>query len=291
MGFERKWHIIASCDLCVIDRSGMQARRERSTMAHHPELRAGMKTPVKSIVVLPGAGISAESGIRTFRGSDGLWEDHRIEDVATPEGFQRDPVLVHRFYNERRSLLLSNSIRPNPAHVALANFERAFPGNFLLVTQNIDNLHERAGSRKVVHMHGELLRMRCQISGRSFDIRGALTPDTACQCCRQPGNLRPDIVWFGEMPYHMPQIMHALENCQLFIAIGTSGNVYPASGFYQTARIRRALTVEINLEETGSAFDEHVCGPASVVLPEYLDTLLRTIRQAQSISGNSSSGK
>ncbi len=250
-----------------------------------------MKTPVESIVVLTGAGISAESGIRTFRGSDGLWENHRIDDVATPEGFQRDPQLVHRFYNERRSLLLSDSIRPNPAHLALANFERAFPGRFLLVTQNIDNLHERAGSRNVVHMHGELLRMRCQISDRSFDIRGTLTPDTTCLCCRQPGNLRPDIVWFGEMPYHMPRIMQALESCQLFIAIGTSGNVYPASGFYQTVKTRRARTVEVNLEETGSSFDEHIYGQASMVLPQYLDTLLRSVRQHQSTSNSSSSGK
>jgi len=238
----------------------------------------GMSKAVKSIVVLTGAGVSAESGIRTFRGSDGLWENHRIDDVATPEGFLRDPLLVHRFYNERRTLLLSDKIRPNPAHVALADFERQFDGDFLLVTQNIDNLHERAGSRNVVHMHGQLLKMRCQISERVYDIREDLTPDTLCKCCSLPGNLRPDIVWFGEVPYQMPQITRALENCQLFVAIGTSGNVYPASGFYQTARIRRARTVEINLEETGSSFDEHIYGRASVAVPDYLDQLLRARR-------------
>lgn len=240
-----------------------------------------MSKPVESIVVLTGAGVSAESGIRTFRGSDGLWEDHRIDDVATPEGFLRDPVLVHRFYNERRRLLLSDDIRPNPAHTALANFERQFDGDFLLVTQNIDNLHERAGSSNLLHMHGELLKMRCQISERVYDIREDLTQDTLCECCSLPGNLRPHIVWFGEVPFHMPQITRALENCQLFIAIGTSGNVYPASGFYQTARISRARTVEINLEETGSSFDEHVYGRASVAVPEYLDQLLQTLRSAQ----------
>lgn len=226
------------------------------------------------MVILTGAGISAESGIRTFRDTDGLWEDHRIDDVATPEGFLRDPYLVHDFYNQRRRQLLADPVRPNPAHVALARFEREFPGEVLLVTQNIDNLHERAGSRRVLHMHGELLRMRCQISELVFDIRGDLGPATPCRCCGQPGNLRPHIVWFGEIPLHMPQITRALENCDLFIAIGTSGNVYPASGFYQTAKIHRAHTVEINLEETGSRFDESVYGPASVSVPEYLDQLL-----------------
>lgn len=233
--------------------------------------------PVRSVVILTGAGVSAESGIRTFRGADGLWEDHRIEDVATPEGFLRDPELVHRFYNQRRRLLTGGAIRPNPAHAALARFEHSFPGDVLLITQNIDNLHERAGSRQVLHMHGELLRMRCQISDRVFDIRDDVGPLSRCQCCGQPGNLRPHIVWFGEMPFHMPQITRALENCDLFVSIGTSGNVYPAAGFYQIARTGRAHTVEINLEETGSVFDEHIYGKASVAVPQYFDQLLASL--------------
>jgi len=231
-------------------------------------------TPVKSIVVLTGAGISAESGIRTFRASDGLWEDHRIEDVATPEGFDRNPQLVHHFYNLRRQQLLSPAIRPNPAHTALARLQHHLGDRLLLITQNVDNLHERAGSRNVMHMHGELLKMRCHGSGLVFDIREDLSFDSVCRCCQTPGNLRPHIVWFGEMPFHMPRITQALQHCDLFIAIGTSGNVYPASGFYQTARAAGARTVELNLEPTGSAFDEHVHGPASVVVPAFLERLL-----------------
>lgn len=235
------------------------------------------RPPPRSVVVLTGAGISADSGIRTFQGTDGLWENHRIEDVATPEGFLRNPEQVHRFYNERRRQLLGPAIRPNPAHTALARLEHEFPGSVLVVTQNIDNLHERAGSRNVLHMHGELLRMRCQISERVFDIQGDLAPAIRCECCGQPGNLRPHIVWFGEVPFYMPEISRALERCDLFIAIGTSGNVYPAAGFYQNARIGGARTVEINLEETGSGFDEHYYGRASTAVPEYVDQLLASV--------------
>lgn len=245
--------------------------------------------PVKAVVVLTGAGVSAESGINTFRAADGLWENHRIEDVATPEGFERNPQLVHQFYNQRRQLLQQDDIRPNLAHFALARFEREFQGDFLLVTQNIDNLHERACSRNVVHMHGELLKMRCAHSNLVFDISTDLTFDSVCRCCNELGNLRPHIVWFGEVPFHMQQINQALESCDLFIAIGTSGNVYPASGFYQTARIRRAHTVELNLEETGSSFDEHIYGPASIIVPKYVDALLQ--KTAAYSSADSSAGK
>ncbi len=233
-----------------------------------------MKNPVRSIVVLTGAGISAESGINTFRASDGLWENHRIEDVATPEGFARNPQLVHHFYNQRRQQLLQDHIRPNAAHSALAKLEREFPGEILLVTQNVDNLHERAGSRSMLHLHGELLKMRCQESHLVFDIREDIGFDSECRCCQTIGNLRPHIVWFGEMPLHMPQIARALETCDLFISIGTSGNVYPAAGFYQIAKTRRAHTVELNLERTASSFDEHIYGPASIVVPEYIENLL-----------------
>lgn len=227
-----------------------------------------------SIVVLTGAGISAESGIKTFRAADGLWENHPVDEVATPEGFQRNPTLVYEFYNQRRRQLLTPEVTPNPAHSALARFEHEFAGDFLLITQNIDNLHERAGSANVLHMHGEILKMRCLNSKLVFDIQDDLVFDTECRCCRSPGNLRPHIVWFGEMPFHMHEINKALQNCDLFVAIGTSGNVYPASGFYQTAKIARAHTVELNLEVTGSGFDEHVYGKASAVVPAYFAEIL-----------------
>ncbi len=233
-----------------------------------------MRRPVNSIVVLTGAGISAESGIDTFRASDGLWENHRIEDVATPEGFERNPQLVHHFYNARRRQLLSPDIRPNAAHSALARLEHEFPGKVLIVTQNVDNLHERAGSKSLLHMHGELLKMRCQNSNLVFDIREDLGFDTECRCCRSPGNLRPDIVWFGEMPMHMPRIISTLEQCDLFLSIGTSGNVYPAAGFYQNAKSCGAFTVELNLDPTQSRFDEHIYGPASSIVPTYVQGLL-----------------
>ncbi|CAE7735124.1 cobB [Symbiodinium microadriaticum] len=233
-----------------------------------------MQTRPKSIVVLTGAGISAESGLDTFRAEDGLWANHKVDDVATPEGFARNPQLVYQFYNQRRAQLLLPEIGPNPAHKALAQFEKEYPGEFLLVTQNVDNLHERAGSDNLLHMHGELLKMRCLNSKLVFDIREDFDFDSECRCCRSPGNLRPHVVWFGEMPFYMNKINMALEACDLFVAIGTSGNVYPASGFYQTAKIRKAYTVELNLDRTGSAFDQHIYGAASEVVPRFFEKLL-----------------
>ena len=233
-----------------------------------------MSARAESIVVLTGAGISAESGIKTFRAADGLWENHPIDDVATPEGFERNPQLVYEFYNQRRQQLLSDQVRPNAAHSYLAKFEHEFSGKFLLVTQNVDDLHERAGSENLIHMHGELLKMRCLNSLLIFDIAEDFNFDTECRCCLSPGNLRPHIVWFGEMPLQMNKINQALESCDVFVAIGTSGNVYPASGFYQTAKIRRAHTVELNLESTSSRFDEHIVGNASEIVPKYFENLL-----------------
>lgn len=239
-----------------------------------------MSARYRSIVVLTGAGISAESGIQTFRASDGLWENHRVEDVATPEGFAANPVLVHQFYNQRRRHLLAPDIRPNAAHQALARLEHGLSDiegtQFLLVTQNIDNLHERSGSRQLVHMHGELLKMRCSQTNLCFDIRDDLTLDDHCRCCRQPGNLRPHIVWFGEIPLEMFRIEQALSQCDLFVSIGTSGNVYPAAGFHQLAHRAGAHTVELNLEETGSSFDEHRYGRASELVPQFVDEILAT---------------
>lgn len=230
----------------------------------------------KSIVVLTGAGISAESGIKTFRAADGLWENHRIEDVATPEAFVRDPELVHQFYNQRRETLLQPDIRPNPAHHALAELEQKFAGRYLLVTQNIDNLHERAGSQNLIHMHGELLNLRCTTSGQIFYTQNRVLPDARCECCNQAGTLRPDIVWFGEMPMQMELIYDALEGCDLFLSIGTSGHVYPAAGFVEVANSVGAETVEINLEPSKqqSAFDRHIYGAAGTELPLFVQNLL-----------------
>ncbi len=233
----------------------------------------------QNIVILTGAGISAESGIKTFRAADGLWENHRIEDVATPEAFARDPELVHQFYNQRREQLLLPDIRPNPAHLALARLEQAFTGQqLLLVTQNIDNLHERAGSKNLIHMHGELLNLRCTTTGQVFVNHKAVGPDARCDCCDHVGTLRPDIVWFGEMPLQMELIYDALERCDLFISIGTSGHVYPAAGFVEVANSVGAETVEINLEPSKkqSAFERHIYGPASQEVPLFVDSLINS---------------
>jgi len=234
-----------------------------------------MQKPI-SIVVLTGAGISAESGIKTFRATDGLWEDHPIEKVATPEGFYSNPELVYKFYNDRRRQLTLPQIKPNAAHIALANFEKKTKGSFLLVTQNIDNLHERASSKNMRHMHGELLKMRCTQTDQIYEIQDDFDERRICECCLQAGNLRPHVVWFGEMPLFMNEIDLALASCDHFIAIGTSGNVYPAAGFYQTAKNGGAHTVELNLETTRSSFDEQIQGVATDIVPKYFEKLLST---------------
>ena len=233
--------------------------------------------PLPHVVILTGAGISAESGIRTFRAADGLWEEHHVEDVATPEGFQRDPALVQRFYNARRQQLQQAEIQPNVAHLALAELEQVLGDNFLLVTQNIDNLHERAGNSRVLHMHGELLKVRCVTSGQVIEWSGDITPDDRCTCCQFPSALRPHVVWFGEMPLGMEQIYQALEQADYFIAIGTSGHVYPAAGFVHEARLQGAHTVELNLEpsQVGNEFAERHYGLAGEVVPEFVHKLLR----------------
>ena len=234
-----------------------------------------------NVLVLTGAGISAESGIPTFRGSDGLWEGHRVEQVATPEAFQRDPALVLRFYNLRRRRLQEDDIRPNAAHRALAEFEAALTGGqghhdqFLLVTQNIDDLHQRAGSKNVLPMHGELLKARCIDTGKLFDWRDDLTLDTPHpDDPSRRGRLRPHVVWFGEMPIGMDRIETAARSADLFIAIGTSAVVYPAAGIVQATRgdCRR---VEINLDQTPQsiAFDQSIRGKASVEVPKFLASL------------------
>jgi NAD-dependent deacetylase len=227
------------------------------------------------IVVLTGAGLSADSGLATFRDRDGIWSRHRIEEVATPEAFARDPARVHAFYNARRAQLADPAIAPNAAHLALAAFDAAWPGEFLLVTQNVDDLHERAGSRRLVHMHGELSRIRCSACGDSRPWQGDLSTDTPCPACGRKGGLRPDVVWFGEVPKHMDQIAAALDACELFVAIGTSAQVYPAAGFVAELR-GRARTVELNLEPTAATdlFDEARHGRAVDIVPPFFAALL-----------------
>jgi len=228
-------------------------------------------------VILTGAGISKESGLDTFRDANGIWARYDIEDVATPEAFQRNPALVQEFYNARRRRVLSSDVAPNAAHLALAELERRWDGECLLVTQNVDDLHERAGSVRVLHMHGELLKARCIQSARVLEWKSDITPEDLCPCCGTAGTLRPHVVWFGEIPLGLERISEALRRCDLFIAIGTSGQVHPAAGFVQEARARRrARTVELNLEPTGvsSLFDEQIHGPAGRIVPAYVARLL-----------------
>lgn len=230
-----------------------------------------------NIVILTGAGISKESGIDTFRDEGGLWTKYNLEDVATPEGFARNPEMVQQFYNERRRDLNGDNIRPNAAHEALARLEAEWPGDVFLVTQNIDNLHERGGSRRVLHMHGEMFKVRCDDCGEVWENTGDISMETACTSCEAAGRVRPHVVWFGEMPFFMDTIQAALSECSLFVSIGTSGNVYPAAGFVQEAIFRaRAHTVELNMEpsEGASMFAEQHYGPATQVVPDYVERLL-----------------
>jgi NAD-dependent deacetylase len=225
------------------------------------------------LVVLTGAGISAESGVPTFRDAGGLWEGHRVEDVATPQAFQRDPDTVQRFYDLRRHAVAQ--AEPNPAHDALARLERTLGDDLLVVTQNIDDLHERAGSRRVVHMHGDLLTALCNGCGARTPVAADLAERPPCPECGER-MLRPDVVWFGEMPYELDVIDAALTACDAFVAVGTSGAVYPAAGFVMTAAAAGARTTELNLasSEITPLFDEVRHGPASVVVPEWVDDVL-----------------
>lgn len=240
-------------------------------------LRGSMGVAVsrpKSIVILTGAGISAESGVDTFRDKDGIWSKVDFREVATPEGFALNPARVHDFYNLRRRGM--SGVVPNAAHFALARLEREFRGEILLVTQNIDNLHERAGSAALVHMHGELGNALCQHCGGRSPWPADMNLVSICPVCATAGGLRPDVVWFGEMPYHMERIQSAIASCDLFASIGTSGNVYPAAGFVQEARLAGARTIELNLEPSQGAsfFDEAIHGRATTVVPAFVQALL-----------------
>ena len=232
-----------------------------------------------NLVILTGSGISAESGVPTFRADDGLWLGHRVEDVATPEAFARDPALVQDFYNRRRRQLAQ--VRPNAAHQALADLAARWTGDFLLVTQNVDDLHDRAHAKttpapgfSLIHMHGELLKARCTASDTVCDWRGDLSPEHASPH-HPAGRLRPHIVWFGETPFEMDRIGKSLSRCDLFVSIGTSGAVWPAAGFVQAATRAGARTVEINLEPSLGAglFDEGLYGPATQAVPRFVATL------------------
>ena len=229
---------------------------------------------VRNIVILTGAGVSAESGLATFRGPDGLWEGHRVEDVATPEAFHRDPALVHSFYDARRAQL--EIVEPNPAHRALARLDGQWPGELLLVTQNVDNLHERAGSRRLIHMHGELTKGWCLGCSARFSWTGPMGEAAQCPRCERSGMVRPDIVWFGEMPYELDRIDDALQRCDLFVSISTSGAVYPAAGFVESARYSGARTLEINLEPSlvSVFFDESRTGSAGTLVPQWVEEVL-----------------
>lgn len=231
----------------------------------------------RNIVVLTGAGLSAESGLSTFRDKSGIWAKYDLRDVATPEGYARNPQLVLDFYNMRRRA--NAGVRPNKAHLALARLEHEHPGEVLVVTQNIDPLHEMAGSRNLIHMHGEILKVLCSHCGERGEWgEEDLTLELACTACGRAGGMRPDVVWFGEMPYHMERIFLALAQCDLFISVGTSGTVYPAAGFVQEARASGAYTVELNLEpsEGVSLFHEAIHGKATEVVPPFVERLLQT---------------
>ena len=228
---------------------------------------------IRKIVILTGAGISAESGVDTFRDLGGLWEQHRVEDVATPEGFARDPELVLRFYDARRAKLAS--VEPHAAHHALGRLSREFDGDLLVVTQNVDDLHERGGVEDVLHMHGRLKSALCSACDARHEWTGTLIERPPCPACGERA-LRPDVVWFGEIPYQMERIYAALLEADLFVSIGTSGAVYPAAGFVQEAKMAGARTLELNLEPSEGThwFHEARHGPAGTLVPEWVDEVL-----------------
>ena len=234
----------------------------------------GDMSDIRNIVILTGAGISAESGIDTFRSAGGLWEQHKVEDVATPEGFERDPELVLRFYDMRRAAIQTK--QPNPAHAALAKLDQHWPGELLIVTQNVDDLHTRAGAKRVLHMHGEHLNAWCTSCDLRIPWTAPLIGRPPCPACDARA-LRPDVVWFGEMPYRMDAIYAAMRSADLFVSIGTSGAVYPAAGLVQNAVELGALTLELNLgpSQGSRMFHETRLGPASELVPTWVEEMLR----------------
>jgi len=250
----------------------------RNPPAALPAPLDGLGLRIGPITILTGAGISAESGLATFRGADGLWEGHRIEDVATPEAFARDARLVHTFYNQRRARLRDPSVQPNAAHRAIGALEVRWPAPVHLVTQNVDDLHERGGvpKERVIHMHGELAKVRNDRTGEVFEWEGECWPETPCPRSGEAGVLRPHIVWFGEAIMETERIAAALANPAIFLCIGTAGAVWPAAGFVHEARSRGALCVEFNLTRTqiSAHFDRTITGAAGETVPAFVDALL-----------------
>lgn len=226
------------------------------------------------IVILAGAGVSAESGLGTFRDTDGMWTKVDLEEVATPEGFAANPAKVWEFYGLRRANL--RSAKPNAAHYALGRLQQALGPALTLVTQNVDHLHELGGAPDVLHMHGELLKTRCAACDHRFEDTAPFGPERACPRCSIEGRLRPDVVWFGEMPHHLDRIYQALSEAHMFVSIGTSGSVYPAAGFVDFARAEGLQTVELNLDpsENADMFDDRRYGAASRIVPEWVAEVL-----------------
>ncbi len=254
--------------LIVVSSAGRHLRR-----AVESDYIATMNA-IQRIVILSGAGLSAESGLGTFRDKDGLWTKYDLSEVATPEGFARNPDLVHDFYNMRRKGMLS--AKPNAAHFALAKLEREYAGEVTIVTQNIDALHEAAGSQRLIHMHGELLKALCAHCDQRHPHQDDLSTSLVCPACAASGGMRPDVVWFGEMPYHMEEIEELLKNADMFVSIGTSGTVYPAAGFVRVARAAGAETVELNLEPSDGThiFRKALHGPATEIVPRWVEAML-----------------
>lgn len=233
-----------------------------------------MKKSYGHILILTGAGVSAESGLATFRSSNGLWNNHKVEDVATIEAFERNPEYVHAFYNEMKPELLA--AKPNAAHLALAELEARYPGKVTLVTQNVDTLHEKAGSRNVLHIHGQINQAVCLNCGQVLETWGDVDTQTVCAHCGVTGMMKPNIVFFGESLLCMNEVERALQTCDLFVSVGTSGVVYPAAGFVRTAKYYGADTIEFNLESTSNnfLFDRHIYGRCGETLPAFVEDLI-----------------
>ena len=232
----------------------------------------------KNIVILTGAGISAESGLATFRASNGLWNNHRVEDVATIEAFERNPAYVHEFYNELKKELVK--AEPNPAHLAITRLQNEYPANISVVTQNVDTLHEKAGNKNIYHVHGQINQAVCLNCGHILETFGDVDTETACQNCGIAGMMKPNIVFFGENLLYMDKVDDLLRHCDMFLSIGTSGVVFPAAAFVQTAKYYGAATFEFNLEPTSNNFyfDKHIFGPAGTTLPAFVDEMIATVK-------------
>lgn len=233
-----------------------------------------MEKKYHNIVILTGAGISAESGLATFRSSNGLWNNHKVEDVASIEGFQRNPALVHSFYNDLKIEI--QKAKPNPAHLAITKLQQQYPGTVSIITQNVDTLHEKAGNNNVYHIHGQINQAVCLNCGHILETFGDVDTETVCPQCSVMGMMKPNIVFFGENLLCMDEVERLLRSCDLFLSVGTSGIVFPAAAFVQTAKYDGADTCEFTLEPTANNFyfDRHIYGPAGQTLPPFVDKLI-----------------